>query len=60
MYVSTRNTLYHIIISPPTYTSQDFHHDVSLKQMLMVYLNSIKDHEYLHSKEGELVKGILR
>ena len=28
--------------------------------MLMVYLNNIKDHEYLHPKEGDLVKGILR
>ena len=40
--------------------TQDFHHDVSLKQMLMVYLSNIKQHKFLHSKEGELVEGILR
>jgi hypothetical protein len=39
---------------------QDFHHDVTLKRVLMVYLNDIKKHRFIHEKECELVESILR
>jgi hypothetical protein len=38
----------------------DFHHDVTLKRVLMVYLNDIKKHRFIHEKECELVESILR
>ena len=44
----------------PHTPSQDFHHDVTLKRVLVVYLDSIKEHKYIHPKECELADGILR
>ena len=39
---------------------QDFHHDVTLKQVLMIYLDSVKCHESVHEKEIELADGIIK
>ena len=43
-----------------TLFTQDFHHDVTLKRVLVVYLNNIKKECFIHDKECELVEGILR
>ena len=44
----------------PHISRQDFHHDITLKRVLVVYLNSIKQHRFIHDKECELVETILR
>jgi len=42
------------------YFLQDFHHDVSLKHVLVVYLNNIKQQKHIHEKECALADIILR
>ncbi len=39
---------------------QDFHHDVTLKQVLVLYLNSVKTHECVLEKEVELAEELLK
>jgi len=39
---------------------QDFHHDVTLKQVLVLYLTGIKTHSLVHRKEVELADDLLK
>ena len=39
---------------------QDFHHDVTLKKVLVEYLEGVRDHEYIQDKEMELAEALLK
>lgn len=38
----------------------DFHHDVTLKKELVLYLNAVKDHNHVQGKEMELAEALLK
>ena len=38
---------------------KDFHHDVTLKKELVLYLDGVKEHPCVHDREIELAEGLL-